>query len=121
MPEVVISLDAADEFLKDRVMNLPQAVVKGTHNTEKGILMEIHFSSFLLMELQFLQKDCVTHEVQSLCNRCIITLQVVFMLSSLNVTPCIHSQNYIFLRQKSVIKTFLVWGCELSHMGLGLL
>lgn len=36
MPEVVISLDATDEFLKDRVMNLPQAVVEGTHNTEKG-------------------------------------------------------------------------------------
>lgn len=36
MPEVVISLDASDEFLKQRVMNLPQSVVEGTHNTEEG-------------------------------------------------------------------------------------
>lgn len=37
MPEVVISLDAGDEFLKERVMNLPQAIVEGTHNNEKGM------------------------------------------------------------------------------------
>lgn len=38
MPEVVISLDAGDEFLKQRVMNLPQRQVEGTHNTEDGEL-----------------------------------------------------------------------------------
>ena len=36
MPEVVVSLDAGDEFLKQRVMNLPQSQVEGTHNTEDG-------------------------------------------------------------------------------------
>ena len=36
MPEEVISLDASDDFLKDRVMNLPQKEVEGTHNTEPG-------------------------------------------------------------------------------------
>lgn len=36
MPEVVVSLDAGDEFLKQRVMNLPQRQVEGTHNTEDG-------------------------------------------------------------------------------------
>ena len=36
MPEVVASLDAGDEFLKQRVMNLPQSQVEGTHNTEDG-------------------------------------------------------------------------------------
>ena len=36
MPEVVVSLDGSDEFLKQRVMNLPQSVVEGTHNTEEG-------------------------------------------------------------------------------------
>lgn len=36
-PKVVISLDATDEFLKERVMNLPQAVVEGTHSNEKGM------------------------------------------------------------------------------------
>lgn len=36
MPEVVISLCASDSFLKDRVMNLPQSEVGGTHNTEEG-------------------------------------------------------------------------------------
>ena len=34
--EVVISLDASDGFLKTRVMNLPEKVVAGTHNTEEG-------------------------------------------------------------------------------------
>ena len=34
--EVVVSLDATDEFLKERVMNLPESVVAGTHNTEEG-------------------------------------------------------------------------------------
>lgn len=28
MPEVVIALDASDEFLKNRVMNLPEEVVQ---------------------------------------------------------------------------------------------
>ena len=31
-----MSLDASDEFLKTRVMNLPESVVAGTHNTEEG-------------------------------------------------------------------------------------
>ena len=30
------SLEAPDEFLKNRVMNLPESVVAGTHNTEEG-------------------------------------------------------------------------------------
>ena len=34
--EVVASLEATDEFLKNRVMNLPESVVAGTHNTEEG-------------------------------------------------------------------------------------
>ncbi len=34
--EVVMCLDANDEFLKHRVMHLPQAQVEGTHNTEEG-------------------------------------------------------------------------------------
>lgn len=38
MPEVVVSLEASDEFLRERVMNLPQILVEGTHNTEEGIL-----------------------------------------------------------------------------------
>ncbi|XP_020618857.1 adenylate kinase 7-like [Orbicella faveolata] len=35
--EVVASLEAPDEFLKNRVMNLPESVVAGTHNTEEGL------------------------------------------------------------------------------------
>ena len=31
-----MSLEATDEFLKNRVMNLPESVVAGTHNTEEG-------------------------------------------------------------------------------------
>ena len=34
--EVVVSLDAGDDFLKQRVMNLPESEVAGTHNTEEG-------------------------------------------------------------------------------------
>ncbi|XP_065055319.1 adenylate kinase 7-like [Rhopilema esculentum] len=41
MPEVVISLDAPDDFLKSRVMNLPESVVAGTHNTEEGLLRRL--------------------------------------------------------------------------------
>ena len=36
MPEIVISLDASDDFLKERIMNLPESEVAGTHNTEEG-------------------------------------------------------------------------------------
>lgn len=35
--EFVISLVASDEYLRNRVMNLPEAVVTGTHNTEEGL------------------------------------------------------------------------------------
>lgn len=38
---MVVSLDAADDFLKNRVMNLPEAVVAGTHNTEEGVLRRL--------------------------------------------------------------------------------
>ena len=31
-----MSLEASNEFLKDRVINLPQSKVEGTHNTEEG-------------------------------------------------------------------------------------
>ncbi|XP_002738748.1 adenylate kinase 7-like [Saccoglossus kowalevskii] len=41
MPEVVISLNAPDEFLKIRVMNLPESVVADTHNTEDGLLRRL--------------------------------------------------------------------------------
>ncbi|XP_074647604.1 adenylate kinase 7-like [Tubulanus polymorphus] len=37
MPENVFVLEANDEFLKNRVMNLPESVVAGTHNTEDGL------------------------------------------------------------------------------------
>ncbi|XP_071503445.1 adenylate kinase 7-like [Diadema antillarum] len=36
MPEFVISLEGTDEFLKQRIMNLPESVVANTHNTEEG-------------------------------------------------------------------------------------
>ena len=34
---MVVSLSATDNFLKTRVMNLPESVVAGTHNTEEGM------------------------------------------------------------------------------------
>ncbi|CAH1792741.1 unnamed protein product [Owenia fusiformis] len=37
MPQNLIVLEAQDDFLKLRVMNLPENVVAGTHNTEEGL------------------------------------------------------------------------------------
>jgi len=48
--EVVVSLDAPDEFLKSRVMNLPESVVAGTHNTEEGKLLRPFFSSTVFLK-----------------------------------------------------------------------
>ena len=33
----MVSLDASDGFLRERVMNLPEKVVTGTHYTEEGV------------------------------------------------------------------------------------
>ncbi len=41
MPEVVISLEAPDDFLKKRVMNLPEGLVAGTHNNEEGLIRRL--------------------------------------------------------------------------------
>jgi len=37
MPELIVSLEATDEFLRERVINLPESSVIGTHNTEEGL------------------------------------------------------------------------------------
>jgi adenylate kinase len=37
MPELIVNLEASDEFLRERVMELPESVVVGTHNTEEGL------------------------------------------------------------------------------------
>ena len=41
MPEFVFSLEATDEFLRQRVMNLPESVVHGTHNDEEGLMRRL--------------------------------------------------------------------------------
>ncbi|KAM5273682.1 adenylate kinase 7 [Ctenodactylus gundi] len=38
IPEFVCVLDASDEFLKDRVMNLPESIVAGTHYSQDHFL-----------------------------------------------------------------------------------
>ena len=38
--EMVFSLDASDEFLRQRVMNLPEKTVAGTHYTEEGVCLQ---------------------------------------------------------------------------------
>ena len=43
MPEIVINLEATDQFLRTRVMNLPEIVVAGTHNTETGLTRRLAF------------------------------------------------------------------------------
>ncbi len=42
LPEVVVTLEADDAFLKNRIMNLPETVVVGTHNTEEGLTRRLH-------------------------------------------------------------------------------
>lgn len=41
MPEYVFNLEGNDEFLRHRVMNLPESVVHGTHNTEDGLMRRL--------------------------------------------------------------------------------
>lgn len=41
MPEFVINLKATDEFLKQRIMNLPESEVINTHNTEEGLVRRL--------------------------------------------------------------------------------
>ncbi|XP_061172744.1 adenylate kinase 7-like [Saccostrea echinata] len=41
MPDYVFCLEANDEFLRQRVMNLPESVVHGTHNDEDGLMKRL--------------------------------------------------------------------------------
>ncbi|XP_055899294.1 adenylate kinase 7-like [Biomphalaria glabrata] len=41
MPKFVICLEATDDFLKNRVMTLPESVVNATHNTEKELIRRL--------------------------------------------------------------------------------
>jgi adenylate kinase len=41
IPELVIDLTATEIFLKERMMNLPEEIVQGTHNTEEGFLRRL--------------------------------------------------------------------------------
>ena len=41
IPQVVVCLDAEDSFLRERIMNLPENVVAGTHNTEEDFLRRL--------------------------------------------------------------------------------
>ena len=36
MPKLVVSLEASDEFLRERIINLPEIVVVGTHNVDES-------------------------------------------------------------------------------------
>lgn len=38
LPELVVVLDASDEFLKERIINRPEREIQGTHYTEAHIL-----------------------------------------------------------------------------------
>ena len=50
---MVASLEAPDEFLKNRVMNLPESVVAGTHNTEEGELYPVFCLDSFRLQLYF--------------------------------------------------------------------
>ncbi len=41
MPANVVCLESPDEFLRIRIMNLPENVVTGTHNTEEGLMRRL--------------------------------------------------------------------------------
>lgn len=57
--EVVVSLEAPDEFLKNRVMNLPESVVAGTHNTEEGEFFPLSFRHFSFKKFKKIR--CLSH------------------------------------------------------------
>lgn len=41
LPELVVVLEASDEFLKERVMNLPEREIQNTHYTEEHMLRRL--------------------------------------------------------------------------------
>jgi len=41
MPEMIIGLEATDDWLKERVMNLSEETIQGTHNDEEGFLRRL--------------------------------------------------------------------------------
>lgn len=41
IPELLVDLTATKEFLMQRMMNLPEEIVQGTHNTEEGFLRRL--------------------------------------------------------------------------------
>lgn len=38
LPELVVVLEASDEFLKERIINLPEKEIQNTHYTEEHML-----------------------------------------------------------------------------------
>lgn len=94
MPTVVISLDATDEFLKERVMNLPQAVVEGTHNTEKGVssIMKIIIIAITTHTVQILLDDCHCSDLRIRMTPLFLTILMnwKFILNIL-VSACVNA------------------------------
>lgn len=41
LPELIVVLEASDEFLKERVINLPEKEIQNTHYTEKHMLRRL--------------------------------------------------------------------------------
>lgn len=41
LPELILVLEASDEFLKERVMNLPESEIQNTHYTEEHMLRRL--------------------------------------------------------------------------------
>lgn len=41
LPEIVVSLEASDDWLKNRVMSLTEESIQGTHNNEEGFLRRL--------------------------------------------------------------------------------
>lgn len=41
LPELVVVLEASDDFLKERVMNLPESEIQDTHYTEEHMLRRL--------------------------------------------------------------------------------
>lgn len=41
MPELVVSLEASDEFLKERIIQRPEKEIQGTHYTEEHMMRRL--------------------------------------------------------------------------------
>ena len=95
---MVVSLEASNDFLKERVINLPQSKVFGTHNTEEGMLHWNHY--------QYNWTACVTVWTWYMCAFCVcINCETAYIylwsLSQINLLYWLHVHMHVQVQRIS--------------------